>query len=217
LKYMKKIIVIAIIAIFGILAFAFDLTDYFRPERIKTYLKSVGVMKAAILFVAIYGLSLRPFIPIPPTAYTVIGGLIFGVWLGTLLTVIGATINAAITYVVASILGQGKLQAWLDKKQKMHQLLEKIRKAGFKTIFLIRLSPVGPPYDLVSFAAGFARIPFLPFVLATLLGIIPVTMMLCYLGERASSGQIRKMLLPILLAACALFVVPWYIKHRKKK
>jgi uncharacterized membrane protein YdjX (TVP38/TMEM64 family) len=213
---MKKIILIAIIAAFAILLYSLDVHHYLKPEKIHAYLKSVEPFRAAILFVAIYGFSLRPFIPIPPTAYTVIGGLIFGVWLGTLLTVIGATINAAITYAVAFILGEGKFQTWLNKRQRMNKLLEKIRKAGFKTIFLIRLSPVGPPYDLVSFASGFAQIPFIPYLSGTLLGIIPATTLLCYLGERASTGQIRNILLPALLVASALFLIPWYLKHRKK-
>jgi uncharacterized membrane protein YdjX (TVP38/TMEM64 family) len=212
----KKIIVIALIAGFGVLLYAFDVHHYLKPEKIKAYLKSVGTFQAAILFIAIYGFSLRPFIPIPPTAYTVLGGLIFGVWLGTLLTVIGATINAAVTYGFAFILGEGRFQTWLNKRHRLNEQLEKIRKAGFKTIFLIRLTPIGPPYDLVSFASGFAQIPFIPYLFGTLLGIIPATILLCYLGERASSGQIQKILFPVLLVSAALFLVPWYLKHRKK-
>ncbi|MCI0415018.1 VTT domain-containing protein [bacterium] len=192
----KKIIVLAIVVSTGIAIFALDLDELVAPERIRGYLKSVGPLKAALLFVVVYGLSLRPFIPVPPTAYTVVGGAIFGVWLGTLLTVLGATINAVLTYYIAHVLGDGKFQDWLKERKSMSEVLEKIRKAGFKTIFLIRLSPVGPPYDLVSFAAGFARIPFGSYLLATIVGIIPATFLFCYLGERVSTGEIQKMLIP---------------------
>src|SRR3972149_1610991 len=65
------------------------------PSKIREYLLSFGMVKGALVYLAIYAFSIRPFVPIPPTLYTFVGGFTFGPIWGTVLTVTGATLNAS--------------------------------------------------------------------------------------------------------------------------
>ena len=68
--------------------------------------------------------------------------------------------------------------------QNLQGYFDRMRKNSFETIFFMRL--VFLPYDLVNYAAGFLKIRYLPFILATILGSLPGTVSFVLFG--ASSG-----------------------------
>jgi uncharacterized membrane protein YdjX (TVP38/TMEM64 family) len=158
------------------------------PSMLKAFLLHWGFWKGAAIFFLIYTFSIRPFVPIPPTLYTLAGGLTFGPWWGTLLTVFAATANASITFFIGKYFGEEWVERNLKGKWKRGQ--EQLKDGGFKVILLIRLSPLGPPYDLVSYAAGVSGIKFPGYFAGTLLGIIPVTAAYSYFGGSLSKGAV---------------------------
>ncbi len=180
------------------------------PGSLRVFLLHWGFWKGAILFVAIYTFSIRPFVPIPPTLYTLTGGLAFGPLWGTALTIFGATANASITFFIGRYLGMDWVKSKLHGRWKEGQ--EKLTGAGFTTIFLIRLSPIGPPFDLVSYAAGVLGVKFPDYALGTLLGIIPAVAAYSYFGGSLSKGA-----LGILAAVFGIIflslVLPWLWKR----
>jgi len=184
------------------------------PTKIKEYLLRLGVVKGAIVYLAIYIFSIRPFIPIPPTLYTLAGGFTFGPLLGTFLTVTGATLNASLCFLIARALGKD----FVDKisKGKFEKLNENLKKSGFKTLLIIRISPVGPPFDLVSYTSGVLRIPFWSHFLATMIGIIPATSVYSYFGGSITKGGLAVLIGFFLLVVISI-IVPWYLKKRRKQ
>ncbi|MGQ0794420.1 MAG: TVP38/TMEM64 family protein [Deltaproteobacteria bacterium] len=211
IKTLGAVAVVALIIIL-IRASGIKFSDL-TPANIREYLLSFGVAKGAIIYLAIYIFSIRPFIPIPPTLYTFAGGLTFGPVLGTILTVVGATLNASLCFLIARYFGKG----FVDKiaKGKFEQFNEKLEKSGFKTLLLIRTSPVGPPFDLVSYASGILKIPFWSHLLATLIGVIPATAVYSYFGDSITKGSASKILIGFFLVVVISVVVPWYLKRRK--
>ncbi|MCI0453941.1 MAG: TVP38/TMEM64 family protein [Candidatus Dadabacteria bacterium] len=184
------------------------------PSKIREYLLSFGMIKGALIYLAIYTFSIRPFIPIPPTLYTFAGGFTFGPIWGTVLTVIGATLNASICFLIARALGKDFVEK--ISKGKFDKLNEKLRNSGFKTLLIIRTSPVGPPFDLVSYASGVLRIPFWSHFLATMTGIIPAVAVYSYFGGSITKGGLA-ILIAFFLVVVISILVPWYIKKRKSQ
>lgn len=182
------------------------------PQQARDYLLSFGLAKAAVIYLAVYIFSLRPFIPVPPTLMTIVGGFTFGPWLGLLLVVIGATLNASLSFLLARWLGKEHVdkiaKGWLDR------LNLALGRADFKALLLIRLSPIGPPFDAVSYAAGLLEVHFRSFFFATAIGILPATFAYVYLGGAVTRGA-AALLAGIFLVALVSFLLPWYLKRKR--
>jgi uncharacterized membrane protein YdjX (TVP38/TMEM64 family) len=215
-RSIAKVIVLlaALIAlVFLVRASDINFTDA-TPTRIKKYLLSFGVVKGAIVYLGIYIFSIRPFIPIPPTLYTLAGGFTFGPLLGTILTVAGATLNASLCFLIARSFGK----SFVDRisKGKFEKLNENLENSGFKTLLIIRTSPVGPPFDLVSYTSGVLRIPFWSHFFATMIGIIPATAVYSYFGGSITKGGFAILIGFFMLVVISIFI-PWYLRKRKKQ
>lgn len=188
--------------------------DNLSPKKIKEFLLSFGVAKGAVIYLAIYIFSIRPFIPIPPTLYTLAGGFTFGFFLGTVLTVTGATLNASICFLLARFLGKD----FVDRvsRGKFDRLNERLKDSGFKTLLLIRTSPIGPPFDLVSYVSGVLKVPFWHHFLATMIGIIPATAVYSYFGGSITKGG-WAILIGFFLVVVVAVIVPWLLRKRKEE
>jgi uncharacterized membrane protein YdjX (TVP38/TMEM64 family) len=206
------LVVILVAAFFLIRASGINFSDL-TPSKIRDHLLSFGMVKGAFIYLAIYTFSIRPFIPIPPTLYTLAGGFAFGPLWGTILTVAGATLNASLCFLIARSLGRGFVEK--ISKGKFDRLNERLSDSGFKTLLIVRTSPVGPPFDMVSYAAGVLKISFWSHFVATLIGIIPATAVYSYFG-----GSITRdgfvVLIAFFLVVVVSILAPWYLKRRKK-
>jgi uncharacterized membrane protein YdjX (TVP38/TMEM64 family) len=184
------------------------------PLEIKGYLLSFGLIKAALIYFFIYTFSIRPFVPVPPTLYTLAGGFTFGPLLGTILTVTGATLNASISFMIARLLGKDFVEIIL--KGKLDSINGKLADSGFKTLLVIRSSPLGPPFDLVSYTAGILKVSFWSHFFATLIGIIPATSIYSYFGGSITKGGFY-ILIGFFLVVVFSILIPWLMKRQRVK
>ncbi|MBE2220996.1 MAG: TVP38/TMEM64 family protein [Anaerolineae bacterium] len=160
-----------------------------------------------LLYIIIYWL--RPLIFFPATVLTVLGGFLFGP-IGIIYTIIGANGSAMVAFAVGYFFGQGVLKDNEDSAGFIQKYTTRMRENSFETVLLMRL--IFLPYDLVNYSAGFLRIKWLPFLLATAVGSLPGTISFVLLG--ASFGTLDEMLAgelkvnpPVLVSSIALIVV----------
>lgn len=164
-----------------------------------------------ILYIAIY--TVRPLIFFPASILSLAGGLAFGAWLGTLYTIIGATLGALLSFYVAQTLGKSLVRKkWGGNAAKIQQQMER---KGFLYVLLFRLIPV-INFDLISYVAAIAKVRFIPFALATLIGIIPGTFAYNFLGSSFVTGNPKIILLAVLVFIL-LTVVPIIIRNQWAK
>jgi uncharacterized membrane protein YdjX (TVP38/TMEM64 family) len=103
---------------------------------------------------------------------TLAGGILFGALLGTVATVVSATIGATIIFRIAqSAVGEGLLRRAGPRARK---IAEEIRADAFHYLLFLRLVPAFP-FFLVNLAAALVAMPMWTFVAATAIGIIPAT------------------------------------------
>ncbi len=173
-----------------------------------------GIPYITLLFVAAYAVVAA--VGLPATPFTLAGGALFGVGLGTVLNWSGATLGASGTFLLARMIGGDSLRKVLGKHARHLDLLTDSR--AFGTLLRLRFVPV-MPFNMLSLAASLAGITFRPYVLATALGILPGTFIYTWFADSvlagvagASSAALRNLLIASV-ALLAISFAPALIKR----
>jgi uncharacterized membrane protein YdjX (TVP38/TMEM64 family) len=117
---------------------------------------------SVLLLLAVY--IIRPLLFLPITLLTVFAGFLYGALWGTVYTTLATLVSCTVGYFLGYFL-RG------DKLQLQRGWLERLRSRSFETILVSRLTFL--PGDVVNYAAGFLKISFLSFLLATAIGGMP--------------------------------------------
>jgi uncharacterized membrane protein YdjX (TVP38/TMEM64 family) len=156
-----------------------------------------------LVYILLY--AIRPLILFPSTVLTLAGGFVFGPVLGVLYTIIASNISSTIAFFVGRYFGKGLLKD--DGSNGLIQrYARRMRANSFETVMVMRF--IFLPYDAVSYLAGFLRIQYLAFILATALGSIPGT--IAFIGFGASIESFNGSL-PRLNPATLVFSVVIFI------
>jgi uncharacterized membrane protein YdjX (TVP38/TMEM64 family) len=169
-------------------------------ESARDYIQDQDPLVARLIYVAAY--IVGTVILLPGTVLSFAGAVLFGVWEGTLYTWIGATIGAALAFLLAKNLGREFVDHLL--KGKFQSFDRRIRDHGFLGLLIIRLIPLFP-FNGVNFGSGLTSIRFRDYLLATAIGILPGTFVYQYLFSRV--GRTHSWRDPELLAALVLFLL----------
>lgn len=148
---------------------------------------SENLLLSLVLFVAIYALTVTFYIP-GASILTMTGGFLFGAWAGAGATLVGATLGAiGAWWMIRTALGEPLRERAERTGGLLKKLIDGFGGNAFSYVFSLRLIPAAP-YWLVNAAAGLASVPLRPYALATLLGIIPGTVI--YSGIGAGLGDL---------------------------
>ena len=123
---------------------------------------------------------------LPGSVLTLGAGFLFGVPVGVLTVWVGANLGA----IAAFLIGRTVARDWVAQKvsgnPKFAAIDEAVRREGFKIVLLLRLSPVFP-FNFLNYALGLTKVSFGNYVLASLIGMLPATLMYVYFGSAARS------------------------------
>lgn len=141
--------------------------------------EALAVASYIALYLVVVALSL------PVGAYlTVIGGMLFGVLLGGIAAVIGASIGAiAIFSIARSAFGEHLARRAGATAEK---IAAGFRKDAFSYVLFLRLVPVFP-FWLVNLVSAASGLRLVPFAAATVLGIMPATFAFAFVGSGLES------------------------------
>lgn len=166
------------------LAFALGVDDYLSFEALRQnrmmLLDFVAgrPLVAPLLFVVLYAVAVALSLP-GALILTLAGGFMFGTLQATVLVVIGATIGACAIFLIArSALGdvlRAKAGPWLGRMEAG------FRENAMSYLLVLRLIPLFP-FWLVNLVPAFLGVPLRTFALATLVGIIPGSLVYASVG-----------------------------------
>ena len=152
----------------------------------------------------------------------------WSILLVTIAGTIGATIGALVAYAIGYFGGRPVLERWGSVLRITPEDLDRtdrfFERHGSKAAFFGRLIPV--VRSLVSFAAGIAHMPLLPFTVFTALGSLPFTFALVFAGVQLGAnwetiGDVLKrfeyLILALLGVAVLAFVWFRFIRPRRQK
>ncbi len=140
-----------------------------------------GVWRVPV-FLAVYALGTLAFVPKP--ALNAAAGLLLGVGVGLPLAVLGTTLGAALAFGLGRVLGRDALRPLL-KAKVLAALDRRLTEQGFRSVLLLRLVP-GIPFQAANYGAAFSGVGAVPFLAATMLGVVPGTA--AYVVAGASAG-----------------------------
>ncbi|MCC3375916.1 TVP38/TMEM64 family protein [Cohnella sp. REN36] len=181
------------------------------PESIRNWMLSFGWIAPAI-YIGLF--AVRPFTLFPASILTLAGGLAFGTWMGMLYTIVGELPGAVLAFLFARRVGAGLFRGRDDPR--LQRLERAMQRRGFPAVLLLRLAPF-VPFDLVSYAAGAARVPMRAYVPATLIGALPGTFAYCFLGASLTRGSWQQIALSVGIFAVAVLVPVLYRRKIERK
>lgn len=208
MKHMRTVIKICTVLVVITLLYWFNQVYLqLKPGDIRSWILSWGWM-APILYVFLY--TVRPLILFPASILSLTGGLAFGAFWGTILTVIGATLGAILSFLVVRLLGKDLVR--MEWKGILSKVQDQLEHRGLWYVLLLRLIPIFP-FDLISYACGVSKVRFRAFATGTIFGILPATFAYNFLGSSFVEGRIRDILIAVVLFLLAL-TIPLLLRKR---
>lgn len=170
-----------------------------------------------LVFIAIY--AVRPLLFFPASLITIAAGALYGP-LGILWTVIGSNLSALLAYGIGRFFGKGILNEE-DSTGLLQRYAQRMRNNSFETVLIMRF--IYLPYDLVNYLAGFLRINWLQFLLATALGSIPGTAFFVLIGasfqdlENALAGELPMFNPTLFGVSLAIFAISLLLSRMMRR
>ena len=160
---------------------------------------------APLLYISFYAVG--TVVLLPGSVMSTVGGLSFGVYLGTILVVLGSTIGSALAFLTARYLARPLVERLIADRPMFRRLDRGVEQQGWRMMVVIRLVPIFP-FMFVNYALGLTRIRFWTYVGITFFGMIPSSFAICLAaGSLVSGGDDWKRIFLYLLLAGILFAL----------
>jgi len=162
-------------------------TVYFHKtgllEKTLTWIDGFGVW-SYVVFVAVFITATVFFIP--SFIFTFSAGILFGLWKGILLSLLGSGLGS----LAAFLIGRYFCHTWVQKTFGGHAQFKKLgmiaERKGWKIIALARLSPIFP-FLIGNYIFGVTHLKAAHYFFASMLGTIPSASVYTYLGTITGS------------------------------
>src|SRR5216683_7658514 len=196
-----KIVRIVFLAILlgGSIYLLYEHSDWFKnPRAMRAEVLTWGAW-GPIAYVMLFAVG--PSFLVPGAVMTIAGGLAFGAVWGSAYALIGGDAGALIAFAAGRFLGKSFVEQIVG--DRFQSMLQKIAKHGFQIIFYLRMVPV-IPYNALNLLAGASPIAFRDYFWATMIGMIPGTILFAFLGDALWHPLSPRFLLALLLIAASV-------------
>ena len=217
---LRFLVLVAIVGIgFAVLRWT-PLAEYLTVEKVSALLGRLrGAWWAPLALIASY-LILCP-LGVPATPMMIAGGMVFGVFLGSVYNVIGVFLGGAATYFMGRSLGRDFVLHLAGNRLKRVERV--IAKRGFWGLVGLRFLPL--PYPLVNYCAALAGVPPGLFLTTTAIGLIPGVTVFTYFAAlltKAASGNRSGIVLQFAIASALLLLLTfipqiWTMRKRRAR
>lgn len=136
---------------------------------------------------------------IPGTILTVAGGIVFGLWWGTLWSVIGATLGALGAFWTARYLLRDYIKRKFSNNKLVSRFNQAVKDKPISFLLTVRFAPISP-FNVVNFVFGLTPVHWFTYTMATFVGIIPGTLAYTWLGTSGIEAVEEGDRLPLVLA-----------------
>ncbi len=212
---LKLLIFVAVIATVVFLVNKLGYIKYFtNPQELKMAIDGLGAW-GPIVFCLLWIISAAFFLP--GSALGIVGGLIFGPWMGTFWTVIGSTLGAVVAFLAGKYVARDMVKGMMDKNPKLNKIDEGVKAEGWRFVMLTRLVPIFP-YNVQNYVYGLTSINIVSYALATFVFMLPGCLAFSFAGGAISSGgSVTEIIMYLGIAGVILFAISLIPKWLKKK
>jgi len=197
-----------------ILFIYFDLPKKISVDGIKEFIQQMGTA-APLVYILIY--ILTSMIIFPSFLLSMSAGAMWGPYLGTFYTIVGATLASILPFLISKKLGREFVMHFF-KNTKMELCDRFISKNGFLAVLIMRLIPLFA-WEFVNYGSGLCGIRMRDYLLATFLGTIPASFAYNLIG--ASFGKpvdmVQIILIFSMVSIIALLTIFYKVFFSKKE
>lgn len=167
------------------------------------------VLFAPMIYVLCF--AILPIFLFPVPILAVVAGAAFGLFAGSLYTIIGAMINSVLMFYIARFLGFRAVSDFTQNSKS--KILKTLGEPGgkFSLILILRLMPL-VPYNALNYACGVMNVSLRDYVVATFVGIVPATFIMVNLGEKAIDMRSNGFIIACVLMAALVVLSSWGAK-----
>lgn len=167
------------------------------------------VLFAPMIYVLCF--AILPIFLFPVPILAVVAGAAFGLFAGSLYTIIGAMINSVLMFYIARFLGFCAVSDFMQNSKS--KILKTLGEPGgkFSLILILRLMPL-VPYNALNYACGVMNVSLRDYVVATFVGIVPATFIMVNLGEKALDMRSNGFIIACVLMAALVVLSSWGAK-----
>lgn len=151
---------------------------------VQAWLQAFGAWAAAlgpfgpIAFAALFVLA--TLLVVPGTPLTIAGALAFG-WWSLPLVLVSATLGSVLAFLAARSVLRRRVERLIARRPAMGATMEAVGDGGWRLLTLMRVSPF-VPFNAQNYVLGLTRVRMRDFLVSTLLGMVPGTVLCVYLG-----------------------------------
>ncbi len=208
------LVAIALLVLAGVAATVWGFSLGLSAEALATWIDSLGIW-APIGFVALYAVATVAMVP--GGIFDLVGGALFGPYLGSAFNLLGGTLGAALAFLFARYIARDWAQA--KAGPRLQSIMRSVDEEDWRFVAFVRLVPV-IPYNIANYLLGVTRIPFPRYVLATLVFMAPSTVAYTWIGHagrQAIAGDtenIKYALIALAVIALVLLLPRFYTRLR---
>ncbi len=209
-------IIASLCALCGLIVLALNHPEWLNPYIIKAFINRTGI-SGPFLFIGISIICTWLFVPALPLC--IAGGLIFGVWYGTLYNLVGVLIGSSGAFLFARYLGAN----WVKQHsgQKLQAIMRGVEQSGWQFVAILRLLPV-TPFGILNYAFGLTPLRLSHFALASLIFTLPSCLTYTYLGylgnqmHSQNTHLLQTVLIGFSLLVAILFMPQCFKKFKQQ-
>ncbi len=136
----------------------------------------------ALLWGALYILTCAFMLPGSPL--TVGAGYAFGLWIGTVVAMIGSMAGASTVFLISRTIARRWIERKIASRAWFGALDRAVKQQGFRIVFLLRFSPLFP-FNVMNYILALTGISFRQYLTGSFLGMLPGTFLFVYFGTMA--------------------------------
>jgi len=209
-KYDKVLLLIAVLAIL----FLTPLRSYLDIEQLSDWLFTIKEQPfSAIIYGAIYVAGVILFIP--GLALTTLAGVLFGFAKGSIIVVVASNIGVQLAFIIARYIGRDFVDKFIKEDSFVDKMSTKMEANGFMVMLYMRLLPIFP-FNVINYASGLTPVKYKDYALASLIGMLPGTLVYVYLAASAANIKDNPWGLVISIAVLIIFTVGMKFLNKKK-
>jgi uncharacterized membrane protein YdjX (TVP38/TMEM64 family) len=167
-----------------------------NPRLLKGEVVSWGAW-GPIVYILLYAIG--PAFLLPGAVMTIAAGLAFGAWWGAAWSLIGADAGAIVAFGAGRFLGRAFVERTMGVR--LRRILDRLERNGFYLTLYLRLVPV-IPYNAFNLLAGASPIRFKDYLWASIIGMIPGTVLFAVLGDSLWNPGSSRFFITLGLIVC---------------
>ncbi|MEG2990654.1 MAG: TVP38/TMEM64 family protein [Citrobacter sp.] len=144
---------------------------------------------------------------IPGSVLVIVGGILFGPVMGTLVSLFAATVASALSFLLARWLGRDLLLKYVGHTTIFQAIEKGIAQSGIDFLIFTRLVPLFP-YNIQNYAYGLTTISFWSFTVISAVTTLPGLFIYTLMShELASEGITLAFMVKLSIAGFILFAL----------